>query len=872
MKFRLTFFALWCCLLAVAQPEFTLKSGEQLSDANHFGQSTEALEAFILQNPSRLYDHSQALLLISYNHMQLGDYANALAANTASLNIKARLHADDLVNNYVRYGAIHLLRGNYHAALSYLLRAKEFPIEALQLYAVIDGFLAAAYRGLAQFTLAEQHYRQSIETLLIEYPEDHPNVITSFHNLGNLYLEWDRPSEARQYFQQGLDRLQSSSEQTFMQALLFNGIGASYTDDPQQAEHFHRMALDVATEHFGGYHRETATASILLAGALYRQQKRDAAKDAIQLAIHSLAPEQPQLTWDQLPDTAKIVIDRSLMAEALGWKARWLTDAAVPMERKLPMAMACSEIAAKFLSLAMDDLIDQADRLQLIPIARRAVEAGVEAGIRSWEENRDRYGRQRAFQLLTWLKALEFRANTANTLPLQGDFPDRERQIHRALNLAEMKFRLQPLDITVSRQIYRVREDYRRLKADWLRIDPAGYQQRFGLHPATLTDIQQDLAPDAALLSYFIGEKAGYLFGIRNSDMQVFRIPGREGEGEPLPAAVSRTIGNFQLAIDSSNAELFVEQAYALYRRFLEPAASWMKRQKQLVIAPDGPLRHLPFEALLTKPNRKKRIRFQKQSYLINDFAVGYQEVPVLWQNTPMRSRPPAYEFLFVSPVFDEQGIAGIPADQKVLFDPRIHIRSRISDGRKFYWMPQAAVTAKALQGLLAKTPKEGRFKLREAATENILREEFGQARFIHLSSYAFVEGPSPEEAGLVFANPLGSHSSDNDGLLLASELPFRSSAAADLLSIDFAELGDDRGEHSMPITPLAGSLLLSGISHVVYTERMQGAASFFPLFYEQLLRNNRPMEALQAAKIALAKKEETAAPKWWSPYRLLTK
>ncbi|MCB0634024.1 MAG: tetratricopeptide repeat protein, partial [Lewinella sp.] len=174
MRARLFIFWLFYGGMLTAQPEFTLKSGEQLSHLNQYGQSTEQLEAFIKENPSRLYDQSEALLLISYNHMQLGDYANALATNDASLRIKAQLQADDLVKNYVRYGAVHLLRGNYSLALSYLMRAKDLPIEDIPLYAVIDGHLAAAYRGLGQFAEAAAYYRQSIETLLIEYPEDHP--------------------------------------------------------------------------------------------------------------------------------------------------------------------------------------------------------------------------------------------------------------------------------------------------------------------------------------------------------------------------------------------------------------------------------------------------------------------------------------------------------------------------------------------------------------------------------------------------------------------------------------------------------------------------------------------------------------------------
>lgn len=857
MKLRLTILWLLTGFAMTAQSEFTLKSGEQLSQMNQFGRSTQELEAFIRDNPTRLYDQSQALLLISYNHMQLGDYANALAANEASLKIKAQLHADDLVNNYVRFGAIHQLRGNHHAALSYLLKAKDFPIEAIQLYAIIDGYLAAAYHGLGQYEQAETYYLQSIETLLIEYPENHPNIITSYYNLGKLYEDWGKPEQARQYFELGLDRSNASSDQAFLQALLNNGLGETYQEvAPRLAEIHHRRALDIATEFFGGYHRETALASLMLAKAIYRQQRRDEARDAIQLAIRSLNPEQPNLSWTQLPDTTRLILDRPLLAEALGLKARWLMDSALPDEQRQPVALANSEMAARLLQAAMNDRIDQEDRLDLLPIAREAFEAGIEAGYQLWKERKDDHAQWRAFQLAENLKVLTFRAHTGHTLQLTGTFAERERTMLRTLRLAEMKFRLQPLDLTVSQEVYRLRDNYRRLKEDWQRTEPAVYQQRFGRQRHTLRQVQANLAPDETLLSYFAGTKHTWLFALNREGLQTYSL---------APKDPGLQVALFREAIDSSQVDQVADLGYQLYHHLLAPAAAALKKKTILSIVPDEGLEDLPFEALLTESYRKKRMRFSKLPFLVKEFAVQYRHTATSWDIS--MSGTPQYEFLYLSPVFDEERLSRIPPDWRILFDPIIHQDRSVSWSNRFQPLEDAADEAGRLQVVWGQSLKEGRFKMRESATEKALMQDLGAARYLHLSTYGFVRGASPEEAGLVLANPDPGGSVQNDGFLLASELAGRTTSATRLVSVGQVVIDEKVG-----ILPLSGSLMLAGVPNVLYTgsPRNDGAL-FYPTFYEQLLEDGAVVKSSQRTRLKMIKDKATAAPVNWAKYRLLS-
>jgi CHAT domain-containing protein len=234
--------------------------------------------------------------------------------------------------------------------------------------------------------------------------------------------------------------------------------------------------------------------------------------------------------------------------------------------------------------------------------------------------------------------------------------------------------------------------------------------------------------------------------------------------------------------------------------------------------------------------------------------------------------RPAGYEFLFLSPVFDQEQLNRVPPDRRILFDAQIHPLTTITDGSYFRKLEEAPATAARLQVIWGESGQEGRFKLREAATEELLRRELDAARYVHLATYGFVQGASPEEAGLVLANTDPMRPVHNDGLLLASELSLQPVTGTALLSVDYIQTGRTPGGKAVDILPLSGSLMLHGISHLIFRTRQHGAESFFPLFYEQLLKNASIPASLQEVKRQLAKREETAAPRLWAYYRMWRK
>lgn len=808
-----------------AQPEeFTLKSGEQLSHANQYGQSTEQLEAFIRSNPSRLYDQSEALLLISYNHMQLGDYANALATNEASLTIKAQLQADDLVKNYVRYGAIHLLRGNYALALSYLMRAKDLPIEDIPLYAVIDGHLAAAYRGLGQFEEAASYYRQSIETLLIEYPEDHPEIIISYYNLGQLYLEESQMDNARKYFQEGLDRAATSTDHAFLQAMLYNGMGQTYTTDPEQAARFYRQALEIANQNFGKYHRETAYASILLAETLMERQDQEAARRAILTGLQSLSPEQPALGWEIMPDSANIVIDPMLMGRALGLRAKWWLANPQTSAEALAAALSNSEQAGYWLTNALEQRIDQANRLEVLHTARQALVPGIRAGIHLWKTEGYQPALLRAFHLSEAIRQLEFRAHTTYALGFTGTFADRERQLRRSLQLAEMSFRLQPLDITSRQDVLQKRADYQEMLQEWQTYEPDTYRKRFGEPLPAATTIQEQLPPATTLLSYLTTSEDVYLFALNQDKIHSFTLHPNE---EFQLADLQLKAAEFNQAIQQEDAAAFIAIAGQLYHQLVAPAADLLAASKSLIILPDGPLKDVPFEALLSERPKNDQRPFSKLHYLVQDQAVHYQYVA---GNTSMASSEEA----------------AIP-----------HLTVLTLN------------TTQAEATTIAKKLKKDQYALAKA-TENRLRQQLQEPGFIHVSSEAFINAGLPETTGLQLAKPSITDASPGDGILHGSELLALPGVKAKLLTFDSINLDESLLQAGQAMyAPLCGSLLRAGVRSVLYPQWAEPSGTLHTLLYEAIANGQAVEEALQSTQQKMIRKKRTASPKFWAGYRL---
>lgn len=151
---------------------------------------------------------------------------------------------------------------------------------------------------------------------------------------------------------------------------------------------------------------------------------------------------------------------------------------------------------------------------------------------------------------------------------------------------------------------------------------------------------------DAVMIEFFFGQEKIYIFTIQNSTVKLEEINS---------AATSKIISflnYFSNAEEITNdVASFNRDAFSLYKMLKLPTKS---TNKNLIIVPDGILNFLPFETLITKES--KTTNFAKMHYLLNDFAVGYNNSATFYLNAiPFKHAKET--ILGVFPVFENSAL-----------------------------------------------------------------------------------------------------------------------------------------------------------------------------------------------------------------------
>ena len=226
MRYPLLFLFLLCATLAFAQPNQLFSEAEKLSAAGQYSASNALLDKFVAAYPTRMYDKGEAFFLKSYNHLLLGNLEAALSDNATSLELRRQFIPEDAAKNYMRFGAIYQMQGQYEQALDYLFQSEEFPlIDDPHTAALIKGYIGNVYADLKQYVQARKYYRQSLDILLIEEGEESPDVVSNYYHIGRTFLMEDKPGMAREWFEKALATEQAPPGAAIQKGRLYNAMG-----------------------------------------------------------------------------------------------------------------------------------------------------------------------------------------------------------------------------------------------------------------------------------------------------------------------------------------------------------------------------------------------------------------------------------------------------------------------------------------------------------------------------------------------------------------------------------------------------------------------------------------------------------------------
>ena len=361
--------------------------------------------------------------------------------------------------------------------------------------------------------------------------------------------------------------------------------------------------------------------------------------------------------------------------------------------------------------------------------------------------------RQRQDAAAYWEKLDKALLDAASRPPEQRDA---ERETNLRAELVAVSEGLQAID-------RRLREDFPRFAE---LTTPA---------PIRLTDLQELLAEDEALVTYHLWSGTSFVFTIRHNSAAVHRVDLGE-------KAIAEAVTDLRAGLDPAGIRTLADippfdrtTAFKLYQRLFAPIDGTLSGVRHVFVVPDGALQSLPLGVLVTE---------QPQGHF-SDFS-GYRQVPWLAKKYAM-SVLPSVSSIRALRVFAERTRANKPFFG--IGDPQLEgatgsgrgielaslFTSRgiadVESVRQIASLPDTADELQAMAQTLG--AKDSDLLLGAEATETRLKQAtLNDHRVIAFATHGLVAGDLEglAEPALVLTPPSQGSELD-DGLLTASEV-----------------------------------------------------------------------------------------------------
>jgi CHAT domain-containing protein len=386
----------------------------------------------------------------------------------------------------------------------------------------------------------------------------------------------------------------------------------------------------------------------------------------------------------------------------------------------------------------------------------------------------------------------------------------------------------------------------RRLGLAWTREDVPN--RPLPVQPAALANVENDLHPNEVLMEYVLDDPISYCISITHQGAHVRALPIGRKEIETVA----------QQFIDEVRAKgAGVETSKRLFRALLEPTPE-AKTATTLIIAPDGALNLLPFEAL----------RDNQGEYLLKSRVISYVPSGTILDvlRRARKNERAVSPFLGIGDVaYENQGGARgrIPAPDSV----RGRVLRGVADlsGMRLQDLPQTREEVEEIGKIVG---PDAVILLGKDATETAFKKEpLDQFRVLHLAVHGFVDTQYPERSALILGTD---PKSGDDGLLQVREI-IRLRLNAELTTLSACDTGVGKLQGQEGVSSLVEAFLVAGSKSVVaslWSADDTFASALMDHFYLRLGLGEDTGSALRNAKLdLLAKYGEQVSPFYWAAF-----
>lgn len=808
--------------------------------------------------------------------------------------------------------------GDYEAALS-----RHAKIEALLQHVTKAYFnspeayynlLSAEYnnRGLCYFRLGEFKksafvYEQCLELL----PEEHEQRATVLLNIACCYLEMKKYEQAISLLQESLTLCENLSDKWgAVITTIHNTFTTIYArlDQLDLALYHAQTSMAIGLKTLGPHHPHIATLHQNYSYILSEKKQYDKALQMIQKAIHCLIPSFKaidSLANPPIRESQHAITLLSIFAHKLDFLLKRYEQQSHAI-KDLEIALETGESAIELIALTRKGYQSDVSSLQMAKKSQLLFDKLIQVLWKLYDLTADVQYLHALFTISEHRKAVLLFGHlkdkdAQHIVAIPPHLLERKTKLKQAINALDKQIHWQKT-LKAAKQISEVqaketltklggerhdlREVYQKLIEQFETDYPDYYRLKYDTKTTSIADIQKNLSNTQALISYFIGEQAIYIFAITQADFQTYRV----AHTEQLSADITFFVKKISLPIAKLTPRSIKKLrriGHELYQQLVLPFQKKLpKTIEQLIIIPDSYLAQLPYESLLCQAARPNQNR-TSLDYLIQHYEISYHCSATLWHYVKQKSQSAkqASEFLTngyflgLAPVFathkdSPTQVKHAESLQEVDQVEKITVRGEELTMLKY--------SEKEVNGIANLFKKESTVLLHEAATLKNFRKKIEQTAYdiVHIASHGIYEADKANWSSIVFSPP-------------ATEQ--QEGAAADLKSVLFKEdrlylkdiynlklqaslvvlscCNTGRGEivNGEGMIAINSAFLVAGAQNIVYTlfkvpDRTSSELNI--LFYQKVLAGMSYPAALRAAKLQLL--EQGLRPMAWAGYVLI--
>ncbi|MEL7533562.1 MAG: CHAT domain-containing protein [Bacteroidota bacterium] len=807
-----------------------------------------------------------------------GDYEAAIQSFKQVLACDLEASVAYTANRYL--GNAYYLKGDYKLAMLTYDRADAiYPSLAPK----NQKFRGNIFRDKGQIFLRWGDYQQAANSfsVALAHAKSPQTKVAALTNLGlaHRYL-LDYP-QAQKYYQQALD---SVSDQSHLEAFIWSGfaeLALDQEDYPGAIKHYTKAKkLFVASPYYQFFvpeiegnlasvytlsgQQQSAKKSfahaiaqghqlidstrelgkIYLAQAQYFEQQNqpESALKSYQAALAQVLDDIDQIDLLSFTMPAQFPPENVIM-DALAGKAcvfRTLAETSTDASKYRQLALQHWQWALQSQASLRANYQEHTSKYQLVNETRALAEPAIEEAWQLWQKTQDpKYlhigfelsERTKASMMLELMRELDLRDFQAIPSGERSAWDSLQTQlasIERELIVPQADKNSKELE----NQRFALKQAIIRLENDWEQNYPDYQAAKNDLRTRSLPEIQSQLSPKKAMLSYSIGETQSSVFLIRAD-----RLIWQKLE---IDASLNQQILKFREALELGALDLD-QQSWALYQKLLAPIEDHWAGIEHLMIVPDQAMALLPFEALLMQQAGPKQKSYEK-AYLLRKFPLSYAFSATLWSEMKgSQSTALNPNILAVAPDFPYSAEL-LAMAQAPDYNPTRACLDPIQNLAEIDSLAE-------LSDIITLIGKQ--------ATREQLLAQLEQYAFVHIATHAMADDQDPNKTFLVLREEgsvieICEESYQDLTALYMNEL-LHHRIGAEMVVLAACQTGIGKYHHGEGLASLARSFALAGANSVVaslWSVDDRSTRKMMPRFYQYLKDGDSKDLALQKAKI----------------------